>query len=154
MNLRVATYQFVKLSCQTLNQRFELPNGQNKRRSAVLCFTFPDWAESQSPFSFSFWDLSSLKLSPVFWEHTRNRPSTQPGGWKPVHDFLMMSELLPSESLYISWKWKKQETLRMVIAFCQQMGAATWREELGMICWQSYMSQIYDRINIILWKAQ
>lgn len=103
---------FIKLSCQTLNKRLLLPNGLNKwsfyrsGTSAVLLFQ-PESRTTKS--IYLSWDLSSLKLPPVFWEPTRNRPSTHPGGWKPVYDFLMMSESLPLESLYISWKelnWK------------------------------------------------
>lgn len=45
-----------------------------------------------------------LSLSPVYREPARNRASTHSGGWTPVHDFLMIPELLPQESLNIYWK--------------------------------------------------
>lgn len=70
----------------------------------------PDWAKAQSPWSLSSWALPSLKLSSVFWEPARNRPSTFSGGWKPAYDFfLMIPELLPRESLTTYWKELKWE---------------------------------------------
>lgn len=62
--------QIMSNSCK--NQRFLLPKRlkykQKLRCSAVLHQT------NLSSFSFSSWDLDSLKLSPVFWDPTRNRP--------------------------------------------------------------------------------
>lgn len=79
------------------------------QEGCVVHLPLSDWAKARSPHSLSSRALPSLKLSSVYREPARNRTSTHSGGWTPVHDFLMIPELLPRESLNIYWKELKAE---------------------------------------------
>lgn len=99
--IRGCLISFFELSHQTLSWHDKsLMSGRNE--FPLLFFPLLQTELNYKVLFFFSFTLGSWFIKTVFWEATRNRHSTQPGGWKLLHDFLMKSELLPSEPLQIS----------------------------------------------------